>query len=93
MKKENKIFKNTLALFLTVLCFCAALSGCAKSKITHISISEVNTPRLIYILDDELDLSLGALDVTEGKEEKTIPFGDSAVSVSGYDKPSLESKR
>jgi len=89
VKKKNKIFKNTLALFLTVLCFCAALSGCAKSKITHISISEVNTPRLIYILGDGLDLSLGALEVTEGKEEKTIPCNDPAVLISGYDQTKL----
>ncbi len=82
---KNKVFKNTLSLFLTVLSICAALTGCAKNKIKGISLSENDTPRLVYILGEELDLSRGAIIATYDKEEHTVPLSNSDVSVSGYD--------
>ena len=89
MKKENKIFKKALGLILTVLSICAALTGCANNKIKGISLSEVDTPRLIYMLGEELDLSRGTVIATYNKEEKNIPLSDGDVSVSGYDKTKL----
>ena len=69
---KNIFSKKTLALILTVLSICTALTGCAKNKIRHISLSEVDTPRIIYMLGEDLDLTCGAISVTYEKEEKTV---------------------
>ena len=86
---KNLFSKKALALILTVLSICAALTGCAKNKIKGISLSEIDTPRLVYILGEELDLSRGSIIATYDKEEKTVALDDPDVSVSGYDNTKL----
>ena len=89
MKMKNIFSIKALALILTVLSICTALTGCAKNKIRHISLSEADTPRIIYMLGEDLDLTNGAITVAYDKEEKTVLFSDSEVSVTGYDKTKL----
>ena len=91
---NRKLRFTVLSILVLVMVCLGTLSGCKKNKdggdgnasSTEVYVERSMQPKLLYVVGQDLDLSSGALTVVTGSEKKHIPFTDSSISVSGYDK-------
>lgn len=95
---NRKLRFTVLSILVLVLVSLLAFTGCKNKKgdggddntpSTEIYIEKSLQPRLIYVEGQELDLSTGALTVAKGDEKTRIPFSDSRISISGYNKHTI----
>jgi len=64
-------------------------NGGSSSSSAEIYIEKSLQPKLLYVEGQDLDLSKGALTIAKGSDITRIPFTDSRISISGYDKHTL----
>ncbi len=96
---NNKKLRFTVLSILVLVMVClAAFTGCRDKKnnggdsnasSTEIYIEKSLQPRLLYVEGQDFDFSTGAVTVSKGDEKTRVPFSDSRVTVTGYDKYTL----
>lgn len=96
---NNKKLRFTVLSILVLVMVClVAFTGCKDKKnnggdsnasSTEIYIEKSLQPRLLYVEGQDFDFSTGAITVSKGDEKTRVPFSDSRVTVTGYDKYTL----
>ena len=88
MKKRIK-FAVTATLIALLIAIAATAVGCGGKSDSSDKIAIKSSPRLEYLLGQDLDLSKGSISSTKGDKVKEIKLTASGVKVSGYDKNKL----
>ena len=63
-----------------------ALASCNKETVGDIYIPKNDSPRVVYVEGQDLDLSKGSLTVVIDGEESSVPLNSADVTISGYNK-------
>ena len=85
MKKPIK-FAVTAVLFVLLVAIAVTAVGCGGKSASSDKISIKSSPRLEYLIGQDLDLSKGSILSVSGGKEKEIKLTASGVKVTGYDK-------
>lgn len=75
-----------LPLLVITLISILALAGCNKETLGDIYIPKNDSPRVVYVEGQDLDLSKGSLTVVINGEETSVPLNSADVTISGYNK-------
>ena len=95
---NRKLRFTVLSILVLVMVCLVAFTGCKNKKnnggdsdasSTEIYIEKSLQPRLLYVEGQDFDFSTGAITVSKGDEKTRVPFSDSRVTVTGYDKYTL----
>ena len=98
---NNKKLKLAYLWILVLVIACLAiLSGCGENEgeggedspstsSTEVYIEKSLQPRVLYVEGQDLDLSNGAITIEKDGAKTRIPFNDSRVTVTGYDKNTI----
>ena len=75
-----------LPLLVITLISVLALASCNKETVGDIYIPKNDSPRVVYVEGQDLDLSKGSLTVVIDGEESSVPLNSADVTISGYNK-------
>lgn len=84
--------RKITTLVFAMLIFIVAMAAVACKSNVSIEINSKDKPRDVYVLGQDLDLSVGSIVVKEGDNEYTENLASPEVSVSGYEKDRLGAK-